>query len=451
MNGRAVVVGAGFAGLVTARVLAERFAEVVLVEQDRLVPHPEQRRGTPQSHHPHALLARGADILEELFPGLRTELAQQGAPVSDFGHFPMAYPTGWSPRVRTGLALQTFSRPLLEACIRRRVLARPSVALLDRTRAVRLVLDDDRERVRGVRVEAAAGRQSSGSATHFADLVVVATGRHGRLPSWLADAGLAAPLVRRVDGRLAYVSRLYRRDPAAPYDWQASLQATLAPAVDRGGAVVAIEGDRWLLCLFGADGRVPPTDPEGFTAYAASLTNHHIAGIATSAEPLGPARRYAGLGGEWHRYDRVRPWPGHLVVLGDALCSLNPLYGHGMTVAAQQALQLARALDRHGLPGACSRFQQASARTLTLPWLLSSSLDLGWDPGRSPLSAVLARRLLNRLLRRIPNDPVLYRKFLDVQHLTASPATLLLPVLLPRRTARPPAPAPRTASHGGAR
>ena len=108
-NERALVVGGGYAGLVAARVLADRFDEVVVLEQDDLTAAPEHRRGTPQSRHPHALLARGAELLEDLFPGLRAELRDAGAPVSDFGQFPMLYPAGWSPRVHTDLALQTFA------------------------------------------------------------------------------------------------------------------------------------------------------------------------------------------------------------------------------------------------------------------------------------------------------------------------------------------------------
>ncbi|MEV0266810.1 monooxygenase [Streptomyces sp. NPDC050617] len=434
------MVGGGYAGLVAARVLARRFDAVTVIEADRIDPDaaPVHRKGTPQSRHPHALLARGADILERLFPGLRAELAANGAPLSDFGRFPMLYPTGWSPRVTTGIPLQTFSRPLLDAALRRRVLAEPTVVLADRTRVEGLALDAGRRRVTGVRTGVHTGVHTGVRMVSTdppepgrilpADLVVIAAGRHSRLPQWLTDAGLAAPAALSVDARLSYASRVYRRDARAPaLDWQASLQATLAPAARRGGTVLAIEERRWLVCLFGADGEMAPTDPGGFAEYAASLTNPHIGQIVAEARPLGPVHRYAGLGGQWHRYDRLRPWPGGLVVLGDALCSLNPLYGHGMTVAAMQAVLLGRTLNTPDIDGACRSFQRRAARTLRLPWLLTSSLDLGWRTEHVPLTAALSRRVLHRFLRRIPDDPALYRRFLKVQHMTASPATLLIP------------------------
>lgn len=425
----AVVVGGGFAGLVAARVLGDRFRSVTVLEQDALTPHAGHRRGTPQSRHPHALLAAGARVLEGLFPGLRDELTARGAPVSDFGRFPMLYPTGWSPQVPTDLVLQTFSRPLLEAAIRRRVLTHRAVSLLDGARVTELVTESPRSlppaRGRVVGVRTAAG------ASYPADLVVIATGRHSRLPEWLRARGLAGPEVLSVDGRLSYASRLYRRSADLVPDWQASLQATLAPTADRGGTVLAIEDEQWLVCLFGANGRLAPTDPEGFGAYAAALENPHIREITGAAEPLGPVYRYAGLGGEWRRYDRLRPWPGGLVVLGDALCSLNPLYGHGMTVAALQAELLARTLDSGRRADAAARFQRRSARTLRLAWFMSASLDRGWAGNGGSTVSTLSRHLLRGMLRRIPDDPGLYRAFLEVQHMLAPPTALLTPLLTP--------------------
>ncbi|CCK25820.1 hypothetical protein BN159_1441 [Streptomyces davaonensis JCM 4913] len=418
---RALVVGGGYAGLVTARVLADRFDQVTVVEQDDITarPAPAHRRGTPQSHHPHGMLARGARTLEELFPGLRDELDKEGAPHIDFGCLPMLYPTGWSPSVPTDLATQTYSRPLLEAALRRRVLALETVTVLDRTRVDGLVRDGRSGRVTGVRTD--------GHGVHTADLVVIAAGRHGRALTWLTEIGVPRPAVLAVDGRLSYASRPYRRDPVDRPDLRTSIQATLAPGTRRGGVVVAIEDDRWLVCLFGADGERAPKDPEGFADYAASLANPYIRTAVRDCEPLGAVHRYGGLGGEWYRYDRVRPWPGGVVVLGDALCGLNPLYGHGMTVAAVQARLLGRTLDDHGPDRGCAVFQRCAARALLVPWYLSTSLDQGWRTDRVPVTAALARRYLDRVLRRIPSDPELYRRFLRVQHMVAAPLTLLTP------------------------
>ncbi|PNE40150.1 hypothetical protein AOB60_03825 [Streptomyces noursei] len=121
---RALVVGAGIAGLLTARVLADTFAEVEVVEQDVLPTTPVQRPGVAQGHHVHGLTARGAEVMERLFPGLGAELATAGAPGGDFGQIvAFRFPDCWSPRIPTGIPLQTFSRPLLETHLRHRLTA----------------------------------------------------------------------------------------------------------------------------------------------------------------------------------------------------------------------------------------------------------------------------------------------------------------------------------------
>ncbi|HMS81040.1 MAG TPA: hypothetical protein PKC20_16215, partial [Burkholderiaceae bacterium] len=75
---RAVVLGASIAGLLAARVLSERFDDVVLLERDALPDGPLPRKGTPHAVHPHGLLARGLQVLEQLFPGFTLEMQARG-------------------------------------------------------------------------------------------------------------------------------------------------------------------------------------------------------------------------------------------------------------------------------------------------------------------------------------------------------------------------------------
>src|SRR6201987_1572083 len=80
---RAVVLGASLGGLLAARVLADFYRTVTVVERDELPDDAVNRRGVPQGRHVHALLPRGARILDELFPGILSELVASGAPVWD--------------------------------------------------------------------------------------------------------------------------------------------------------------------------------------------------------------------------------------------------------------------------------------------------------------------------------------------------------------------------------
>jgi len=76
---QAVVVGAGMAGLMAARSLADFFERVVVLENDALPKEATHRPGTPQSRHIHALLAGGLQALSRLFPGFVESLSQAGA------------------------------------------------------------------------------------------------------------------------------------------------------------------------------------------------------------------------------------------------------------------------------------------------------------------------------------------------------------------------------------
>ncbi|MFI8519931.1 FAD-dependent oxidoreductase [Streptomyces sp. NPDC085481] len=140
--GRAVVIGGSYAGLVTARVLADFFDEVVLLERDPVDERTGSHPGAPQGYHAHAMLAKGGEVLEKLFPGLREELRAAGAPVFDYGEgIDFLLPSGKAPRTRTGVEIQTFTRDELERRLRGRVLALPQVRLMAGTSCTGLVND----------------------------------------------------------------------------------------------------------------------------------------------------------------------------------------------------------------------------------------------------------------------------------------------------------------------
>ena len=75
----ALVIGSGMAGLFAARILADQFERVTIIERDRLPDSPDFRAGVPQGRHVHGLLLRGLQILEEFFPGVSAELEAAGA------------------------------------------------------------------------------------------------------------------------------------------------------------------------------------------------------------------------------------------------------------------------------------------------------------------------------------------------------------------------------------
>src|SRR6185436_4062527 len=124
----AVVLGGSMAGLLAARVLADVFARVTVVERDRYPQAPQSRRGVPQAAHLHVLLMRGLDILKDLFPGIDGDLVGHGAVAIDTGaDLKWLTPGGWGPQFHSGLRKLAFSRELLDWLVQRHLAARSNV------------------------------------------------------------------------------------------------------------------------------------------------------------------------------------------------------------------------------------------------------------------------------------------------------------------------------------
>ncbi|MFB7499651.1 FAD-dependent oxidoreductase [Streptomyces sp. NPDC056161] len=436
---RALVVGAGIAGLLAARVLADGFSEVEIVEQDALPTRPGPRPGVPQGHHVHGLTARGAQVMEQFFPGLHDELTEAGAPGGDFGQIvAFRFPTCWSPRATTGIPLQTFSRPLLEARLRERVLGLRNVRVRSGVRVTGLTGGPGR--VTGVRT------RDTGTVL-AADLVVDASGRASRLPGWLTELGLPAVASTVVDAHVGYASRLYAApDPHAP-PWAAAMELVQAPHVRRGFMATRVEDGRLLVTLQGADDDHPPHDPDGFTAFAQSLRTP-LAGLLAHLTPLSAVRRYAHCANRRTHYHRLPVWPDGLIALGDSVCAFNPLYGQGMGVAAMEAELLHTMLAR--LPagpghGFTRSYQQRVAALTRRPWIMSTVQDRGWHLGpAADRSTRVTNAVLTTVQRTMSTDPDVFRRFLAAMHMTESSAVLLHPraVLAVASTALRPGSAP---------
>jgi 2-polyprenyl-6-methoxyphenol hydroxylase-like FAD-dependent oxidoreductase len=422
---RAAVLGASMAGLVAARVLSERFARVTLVDRDRLPAGAEDRVGVPQGRHVHGLLCGGTRVLEGLMPGLTADLEAEGAVTGDPGEDCRWFNGGvYACRAPTGLEGIAVTRPLLEEHVRRRVLALPNIELLERRTVRGLEADGNAERVTGVRLAPRDGGAEQGLP---AQLVVDATGRGSRAPAWLEQLCSEAPPEETVRVDLGYATRLYRRSPGdLGGDYLVNVAAQ--PPNRRLGVALAVEGERWMVTLAGMLGDHPPGDAEGFLAFAAGLPAPDLHDLVGGLESLGEAALTRFPAHRRRRYERLRRLPERFVVLGDALCSFNPVYGQGMSVAAREAALLGACLD-DGLERLGPRFFRAARRVVDVPWDLAVGNDLRFPEVRGPRPPLL--RLVNsylpRLHRAAGRDPEIARAFHRVAHLVEPPRSLLRP------------------------
>ncbi|MFE4356428.1 FAD-dependent oxidoreductase [Kitasatospora sp. NPDC056800] len=448
----AVVLGGSIAGLLAARVLAESYPRVVVVERDRILGVRGPRRGVPHGNHAHGLVARGHQIMESLFPGLTDELVAAGVRPGDFSADIRWYFNGLRLRpARTGLPSVPATRPVLEHHLRERVRALPEVTFLEEHDVIAPVTDTTRRRVTGVRVQ----RRAPGSAerTLSAHLVVDTTGRGSRTPRWLADLGYEAPPEERIEIDLAYTTRHYRLK-GDPFGSDIAIIPAATPSHPRGAFFYRVPGEdnRVELSVTGIVGDHPPVDPEGFHAFVRSLPVPEIHEAIRDAEPLDEPLRFRFPASVRRDYHRLERFPAGLVVLGDAVCSFNPAYAQGMTSAALQALVLRRHTAGRRLPNPRAYFRDV-AREIRAPWSFAAVTDLGYPgvAGRRTPQTHLVNRYAALAQRAAVHDPRITEALVRIAGLVATPQSLMHPRTLLRvlRAARRPVPPPAGA-HAGA-
>ncbi len=431
----AVVIGGSMAGLLAARVLADSFARVTLVERDRFPDGPVFRAGVPQSRHLHILLLRGRVLLERFFPGIVAELRAAGAEIVDWPRDMLwLSPGGWSARY-DGIEMLTCSRELMEWSVRKRVAALPGMRFVERCDVVGLLPGGDNAAVAGVRrrhrgtVDGVGAEREEDLA---ADLVVDASGRDSQTPRWLEALGYPAPEQVTINPLLGYASRYYARPADLDLDWRGALFSG-TPSDPHGAVLLPIEGNRWHVTVAGMGGDYPPTDDAGFIEFLRGLRSPLLYDVLRQAEPLSPVVGYRRTENQMRRYERLAHRPERLVVLGDAACAFNPIYGQGMTVAALSAELLGTCLRERsgaGLTGLAADFQRRLARITGLAWLLATGEDLRYPTTQGPRpsrATRLTHRYLDRVIAATTDTPAVGRTFLSVAHLLIPPAALFAP------------------------
>jgi 2-polyprenyl-6-methoxyphenol hydroxylase-like FAD-dependent oxidoreductase len=429
----AVVLGASMSGMLAARVLTDHYSKVTLVERDVLTDEPGGRRGVPQGRHPHALLARGADTLRELFPGMLDDMVADGAPVWDDGELSKLYLSfGGHVVTRSGKAavpdprlsaMYFASRPFLESHVRRRLQTCADVEVIAGHDVTELVPTADRSRVTGVRI---ADRHSGAARQLDADLVVDATGRASRAPVFLENLGYGRPVEDHIVVNTTYMSQSLRIPAGTVHE----VMAIVSPAPGRptGAFLVRNERDTWLFTAFGMIGHEPPRNLPGMVAFVEELLPAHLLAAVRSGEPCGPVVQHRLPSSQWRRYEKMRRFPDGLLITGDAMCSLNPIYGQGMSVAAMDALALRNAL-RHGEKGLSQRYFRAAAKSIGVAWQLGAGTDLSFPEvqGRRTAAMRLSNRYAEWVLSACEIDAVINTQFSRVTGLVDPPARLFRP------------------------
>ncbi|OBI29756.1 NAD(P)/FAD-dependent oxidoreductase [Mycobacterium sp. E2238] len=432
----ALVCGASIAGLFAARVLSDFYGTVTVVERDKLPDGTFQRRGVSQGRHLHQMLGRGVPYIVDLFPGLVEELEAAGAIVLDSPDDPGLFHLGVGDIVfcrsgrftrSEGMVVFLASRPLLEGLIRRRVRSIANVIFMDGHEVAETVIDPT-GRVTGARV---VERETGQERVLTTDLVIDATGRSARTPAFLEANGYRRPPERRYTIDLSYSSQFFRLAPGALAE-----RAVLGiPTLDspEGFGLLPYEDGTAIATVIGFAGRKTPTDLPGLLDSVSGSMPNHVSAVLRAAEPIGEVSTQRYPTSVWRCYHKLTRFPKGLVVMGDALCSLNPVYGQGMTSSALQAAVLRTCLT-DGNEELGFRFFRTSARKLSPMWWANRFFDFAIIPSNDWQST--PKRLISLGMRKLylaaATDVVVTETLFRQMQLLGQPTDLLRPSLLRR-------------------
>lgn len=421
----AIVLGAGMAGLLSARVLSQHFTKVTVVDKDSFPTEVCPRKGVAQAMHLHVLLRRGLFIIQKLFPRIEDDLITKGAVTMDWGQDTMwLNPFGWTPRFTSEVTSYTFSRWMLEHTIRKRVVAIPQVVTQPHADYKDIIIENGE--VRGVRIEVDGELRDL-----HADFVVDATGKNSKTIKFLDQYGFPAPRETRINSHLGYASRHYQI-PEGNRDWKQLYIQMNPPQSFRGGVLQPIEENRWIATLIGANKDYPPGEENAFLEFAKSLRNPMFYEAIRDAEPLSRIYCYRNTESRLRHFAQLKRIPANLVCLGDSVCAFNPVYGQGMTVSALAAQELDHCFRQNFSHSTqlCKAFYQRLHRANFMPWLIASSEDNRIAAQNKSFSSKLIHGFFDRVLYSATQKPHVHQAFLEVLHMTKPALSLAHPRIL---------------------
>jgi 2-polyprenyl-6-methoxyphenol hydroxylase-like FAD-dependent oxidoreductase len=433
----AVVIGCSIGGLLAARVLSDHFEQVTILDRDVLPNSDQPRKGAPQAFHNHVMLKGGELVIAKLFPEFYEQLNASGeVPVIDSADINWFHYGFWRMRIRTNLSKTLMTRSYFEWKVRSRLQEYPNVRIVQECSVTGLLTDETKHRITGVQLRY---KQSPEQRQQLeADLVVDTSGRNSQIPNRLAEMGFKKPEETVVTVNIRYASCRFKLPEKQKMDSQLVLIHPEVPKESKFALFSAMEGGLWSLSLAGYWGDYPPEDIAGFLEFARQLDEQDVYEAVKNATPVSEIKLYRPPSSLRRRYEKLAHFPEGLIVLGDALCSFNPVFGQGMSVAAMSANILDESLREQSRlsPGRLTAvnklYFQKVRKLIDIAWRAAITEDFRFPQaiGKRPAYTKLLNWYMGHLFELASVDARVCLQVILVQNLVAKQATLFAPYIL---------------------
>jgi 2-polyprenyl-6-methoxyphenol hydroxylase-like FAD-dependent oxidoreductase len=431
MFNKAIVIGGSMAGKFAAKALSTSFKEVIILEVGDKWDGKASRKRVPQSDHPHVLLKGGEKAIEELFPTITNELIKAGSIINNFTRDLKWHQFGlWKQPFIGEVHMIQQSRPLLEWHIQKRIDQISNITITYKTLVNGLLVDGKLNKVCGVKVKyLETGMQEE---VH-ADIVIDASGFGSKSMEWLREYEIEVQEEKvRID--LFYATKMFQLKENQELDCCNMLMSPSFPENPYGVLIQTIEDNRYFVTFSGyANEKAPQTDDE-FYDFAENLSISNVTDFLNKAEGITDIKTYKIPYQVRRRFDLVNNVPEGLLVVGDAQCRFDPVFGQGVSVAAMEAHQLQLLLQsRKQLDKTFTQqFYKKTADIIEIPWDMTTTEISRHPQLKRELTTKQKFQLwyTKQIYRLSASDSDVYIRLVRVMNLIRSPFHLFHPKVL---------------------
>jgi 2-polyprenyl-6-methoxyphenol hydroxylase-like FAD-dependent oxidoreductase len=428
---KAIIIGGGISGKLVARVLSDVYKEVIILERDSEPERPSSRKGAPQGEHLHALLHAGEYGLEELFPGITEKFYDNGAvKINSTMDLAWYHHGAWRIRYDGGYSTTLQTRPHLEWHIEQYIKRIPNVILRYNQVVQEFLYNETENRIIGVQLK-------DGSLT--ADIVVDASGVSSLSSSWLTKRGIQVP-DEKVDIHLSYISKQFQLVENHDKDWKIKMVYPNPPHEKIGGTISSVEENRYIVTIMGYhnainDKEVIKSDT-GFLELTKKLPRLDIYESIKNATPITKTALYRIPQIVWRRFDKAKKLPDGIILIGDTICRIDPVFGQGMSIAILEALALQKLLQTHNgeLHKVPKAFHKKAAKIISPIWNMVITEDFRYpataNTRKRPFGLFIQQWYAKKIFLLSAHNKEVYDRFVKVMNLVRPISSLMTPSII---------------------